>query len=331
MVLKLYFIDSNSVDIMNFLEVNEFSDPIIVIVEDFFLGVSSISSEYKKELMELKRRVKNKVEFYLEISLHSFLNNYKNKKSTNMVTHENHKVEGFSCFNNPQFQHDLKQEISSLDLTELSGILFVDFRYPMLNDESKESDGITCFCEHCQELSRLPDAAEDVKIRDLSDKKENHVNLNEVKSYILNKPKEKLAYNSLLKDKELKKWNQFRCNSITKLLGSLLIHCRSINQNFVIGSLLYEMKHAIKDGQIYEDIATYQDFISSGIFFSSDYKIDISNLNEIRKKLKKAEGQVNFIPFIQISNRKQIDNFDEIRKNLIEKDVKSVIVKIFLN
>jgi len=319
--------DSSAEAINKFLEINEFLDPINVVVENFF----ALPQATERELLDLKNNIKNDIDFYLEISLHSFLNNYYNKINTYMVTHENHKVEDWSCFNNPLFQDDLKQALSSLNLTNIKGIIFSSFRYPTLIDESMESDGITCFWKYCQEESRSPQAAEDVKIRELSDKKGNHVNLNEVKAHILKKSKYKFAFNSSVKDKKLKKWYQFRCNSLTKLLGSLLIHLRSINMDVIVGTFLSDMKIALEDGQIYEDIATYHDFISIAIEITSDLKIDSSTITKIHKKLKKAEGKVNFIPFFQLTSEKQLKNLNTIRKNLIENEVSSAIFQIKLD
>ena len=245
-----------------------------------------------------------------------------------MIGHDNKFIKEWPCPNNNVFVFQIKQVISKLNTEHIKGLMLTNFRYP---DFYSEISSLTCFCEYCQSNASKPNAAENIKIRKLSNKQGKEVDLDEVKLHLSSKSIEKLKYDEIVRDNDLKKWQIFRCNSLTKLMGDLLIHSRSINKEMLFGMKLNPLDSAIQVGQIYEDLATYLDFVSSEFYSSQNRNVDFSTVKKIKKILTKAEGQTNFYPIIKINDRFRSVGLKKIREELNALEIKFAFLQLTLD
>lgn len=283
---------------------------------------------YLRDINYLLNDVNENFNFFLKIDLKRLQNFYPDIKKFNMIGHDNKFVKEWPCPNDTVFMYKIKQVISRLNTENIKGLLLTNFRYPEIHSETSS---LTCFCDYCQEKASKPNAAENIKIRDIYDKQGNEVDLDEVKSYLSSKSIQNLKYDDIIKDKELIKWHIFRCNSLSRLMGYFLIHSRGINKEILIGMKLNPLNSANQVGQIYEDLASYLDFISSDFFSSQNRNVDFSNIRKIKKILTKAEGRTNFYPTVKLNKKFRSVGFKKMKEELSTFEIKIAFLQLTLD
>ncbi|MHA1893764.1 MAG: hypothetical protein ACTSX4_04630 [Candidatus Helarchaeota archaeon] len=276
------------------------------------------NKDFLKEFELVANKFEETINIFTLISLKTLTEVNSEIKKLNLTNFNGEIIPNWPCPNDKRLNLELKKIISNLDLEKIQGILFSDFHYPLSTSESIK---LVCFCNSCQEEAARPNAAEDIKIRDLFDKIGKDVNLNQVKQQLISKKIKNLKYEDVIKNKKFKKWHVFRCNSFTKLMGNLLIHSRNENKDLVVGAKLKTLESSKEAGQIYEDLATYLDFISAEYFFKKSGKIASFNIKQINKQLKKAEGKIYFYPIINVQKKINKLEINAVKRSLLKEGI----------
>ncbi|NHI93860.1 MAG: hypothetical protein EAX96_15335 [Candidatus Lokiarchaeota archaeon] len=268
---------------------------------------------YVSDMDYLKEIFNQDINFFLVFDLKLLQEFYPEIKEFNLIGHDNKFIKNWPCPNNQVFSFKIKQIISKINPENIKGLLFENFQYPFFDEVSQS---ITCFCNYCYDKAAKPNAAEDIKLREISNKQGNEVDLDQVKSFLSAQSIIKLKYNDLIKDKFLNKWHKFRCNSLTRLMGDFLIYTRSLNKELKLGMKLNPIDKSNEVGQIYEDLATYLDFLTANFYSFRNRDVDFSNLKKIKKILTKAEGSTIFYPTVLINNKFRSIGFKKIKRKL---------------
>lgn len=249
------------------------------------------------------------------------ISNYPDWAQMNQIGEKNNVL---LCPNIPSVQNYILNLVTNIiEKFPINGIELYNIRFGY-------KEGLSCFCQSCQRESAKPNSLEDLKEREIIDETKKGINVKQIQKYFLQKSKLLFSKN-LNQDIVFRAWNRFRCNSITRFVGNILISIRKKNQNISLGTDVWPISMAELIGQNYADIATYQDLIYQNLFTINN-KNSLKNsqivkeIAELKKLIEKGRGIKKFYTCININSLIKKNFFKILIKSLQEFNVKGIVL-----